>query len=43
MYDDAGFIVLSTISALVCTGCLVALIWAAIQDGREERAFRMRR
>ena len=43
MYDDAGFIVLSTICVLVITGCLVALIWAAIQAGREEAAFRMRR
>lgn len=39
MYDDAGFIVLSTISAIAITVCLVVLLWAAIQDGRDERAF----
>jgi hypothetical protein len=38
MYDDAGFLTLSLISALAITG----LFWAAVQDGRDERAIRLR-
>ena len=34
MYDDAGFLILSTISAIVVLGSLAALVWAAVQDGR---------
>ena len=34
MYDDAGFIVLSSCSAMVILSSFAALIWAAVQDGR---------
>jgi hypothetical protein len=43
MSDDAGFIVLSTISLIAIAVCLGALLWAAVQDGRDERAFRRHR
>ena len=43
MYDDAGFIVLGTISLIAIAVCLAALLWAAVQDGRDEHAFRSRR
>jgi hypothetical protein len=42
MYDDAGFIVLSMISVIAIAVCLAALLWAAVQDGRDEQAFRRR-
>jgi hypothetical protein len=40
MYDDAGFLTLSAISLTAITSTLAALFWAAIQDGRDERARR---
>jgi hypothetical protein len=43
MYDDAGFIVLSAVSVFAITACFVVLLWAAVQDGRDERAFRAHR
>ena len=39
MYDDAGFIILSCIGAVAVLSSLSALIWAAVRDGRDERAF----
>jgi hypothetical protein len=42
MYDDAGFIILSCVSAAVVLSSLSALVWAAVRDGRDERAFRAR-
>jgi hypothetical protein len=43
MYDDAGFLTMSACSALAVLGTFAALLWAAVQDGRDERAFRARR
>jgi hypothetical protein len=43
MYDDAGFLVLSACSALAVLSTFAALLWAAIQDGHDERAHRARR
>jgi hypothetical protein len=43
MYDDAGFLTLSAISLTAIIGSFGALLWAAVQDGREEAAFRRRR
>ncbi len=43
MYDDAGFIILSSVAAIVVLSSLSALIWAAVRDGRDERAFRSMR
>lgn len=40
MYDNAPFLILSSISAIAVLGCFAALLWAAVQDGRDERAFR---
>jgi len=40
MYDDAGFLTLSAISLIAIVGSLAALLWAAVQDGRDEQAFR---
>lgn len=42
MYDDAGFLTLSLISGLTIVGAFTGLFWAAVQDGRDERAFRLR-
>lgn len=42
MYDDAGFLTLSLLSALAILTTFAGLFWAAIQDGRDERAFRLR-
>ena len=42
MYDGAGFLILSLISALAIAGTFAGLCWAAVQDGRDERAFRLR-
>jgi hypothetical protein len=39
MYDDAGFIVLSSVSALAVLSSFAALFWAAVCDGRDEREF----
>jgi|tagenome__1003787_1003787.scaffolds.fasta_scaffold16947424_1 hypothetical protein len=39
MYDDAGFLTLSVVSFIAIAVSLSALIWAAVQDGRDERAF----
>jgi hypothetical protein len=39
-YDDAGFLTLSAISLIAIVGSFTALLWAAVQDGRDERAFR---
>jgi uncharacterized membrane protein YccC len=40
MYDEAGFIVLSSVSAIAVATSFAGLIWAAVRDGRDERAFR---
>lgn len=42
MYDDAPFLILSSISSLVMLAVFSALIWAAVMDGRDELAFRNR-
>ena len=42
MYDDAGFLTLSILSGLAILGSFGALLWAAVQDGRDERRFRAR-
>jgi hypothetical protein len=38
--DSAGFITLSLISASAIVASLTALLWAAVQDGRDDRAAR---
>lgn len=38
--DAAGFIALSIVSAAAVLSSFAALLWAAVQDGRDERAFR---
>ena len=43
MDDPAGLIVLSVISAAAIVAVFIALMWAAVQDGRDEMAFRMHR
>ena len=43
MYDGAGFIIFSCVAAIAVLGSLSALMWAAVWDGRDERAFRARR
>ena len=43
MYDDAGFLTLSILGALAIAIALGGLLWAAVQDGRDEAAFRDRR
>jgi hypothetical protein len=43
MYDDAGFLTMSACGALAVLSTFAALLWAAVQDGRDERAFRARR
>ena len=43
MYDDAGFIIFSCVAAIAVLSSLTALIWAAVWDGRDERAFRAMR
>lgn len=40
MYDDAGFLTLSILSAIAMLASLGALLWAAVQDGRDEQRFR---
>jgi hypothetical protein len=40
MYDDAPFLILSAVSAFAIVVSFVALFWAAVQDGRDERMFR---
>lgn len=40
MYDDAPFLILSSISAIAVMASYAALLWAAVQDGRDERAVR---
>ena len=42
MYDDAGFIILSSVSVIAVLSSFAALLWAAVRDGRDERAFRGR-
>ena len=42
MYDDVGFIILGSVSAIAVLISSAALLWAAVWDGREERAFRAR-
>jgi hypothetical protein len=42
MYDDAGFLTMSAVSLLAIAGSLGALLWAAVQDGRDDRAVRAR-
>jgi hypothetical protein len=42
MYDEAGFIILSSISAIAVVTSFSALLWAAVRDGRDDRAFRGR-
>jgi hypothetical protein len=43
MYDDAGFLTLSAISLLAIVVSMAGLLWAAVQDGRDEQAARGRR
>ncbi len=43
MYDDPGFIALSLMSLAAICGSFAGLFWAAVQDGRDERAFRRSR
>jgi hypothetical protein len=40
MFDDPGFIILTTICALAVFAAFGALLWAAVADGRDERSFR---
>lgn len=40
MYDDPGFLTLCAVSAFATITSFSALLWAAVQDGRDERAFR---
>ena len=40
MYDDPGFLILSGFGALAVLSSFAALMWAAVQDGRDETAFR---
>ena len=42
MYDDPGFISLSIVSLVAVCASFTGLVWAAIHDGRDERAFRAR-
>jgi hypothetical protein len=42
MYDDAGFLTLAAVSLITMAATFTALLWAAVQDGRDERAFRAR-
>ncbi len=42
MYDSAGFLAVSIVSGLAVVTSLAALFWAAVQDGRDERAHRLR-
>jgi hypothetical protein len=37
-----GFVLLTTVFAVVVVTALAALVWAAVQDGRDETAFRAR-
>jgi hypothetical protein len=41
MYDSAAFLALSIAGGLAVVTSLAALLWAAVQDGRDERAFRL--
>ncbi len=40
MYDDPGFILLSSFGAIAMISSFAALIWAAVQDGRADLEFR---
>jgi hypothetical protein len=40
MYDDAGFILVSSFGAIAALSSFAALIWAAVWDGRDERTCR---
>lgn len=40
MFDSAGFLTVSIASALAIVVVFAALLWAAVQDGRDERAYR---
>ena len=42
MYDDVGFIILSSVSAIAVLVSFAALLYAAVWDGRDERRFRAR-
>ena len=41
--DAAGFIVLATVSTVAMITSFSALMWAAVQDGRDEHVFRLGR
>jgi hypothetical protein len=41
MYDSAAFLALTIASGLAVVTSLAALFWAAVQDGRDEREFRL--
>lgn len=43
MYDDAGFLTMSIVSGMAIIATLTALVWAAVQDGREDARVRRRR
>jgi hypothetical protein len=38
--DSEGFALLSTIASLAILISFAGLVWAAVQDGRDERRFR---
>ncbi|HEU4976648.1 MAG TPA: hypothetical protein VFT50_16260 [Baekduia sp.] len=40
MYDDAGFLTMAITSGAAIIGTFSALMWAAVQDGRDERRVR---
>jgi hypothetical protein len=37
-----SFVLLAAVSAIAILATFVALVWAAVQDGRDETAFRAR-
>ena len=39
---DLGFLLFGVVDGLVLLGVFTGLTWAAIHDGRDERAFRAR-
>lgn len=43
MYDDAGFLTMAITGGVAVLASFAALMWAAVQDGRDERRFRARR
>lgn len=39
--NDLGYFLFGMVDGLVLLGVLTALMWAAVHDGRDERAFRL--